>query len=99
MFPLQSEEGAVGAEDSLTSTEFDRFLAERAAAAENLPTISREEKALMGEVNQSGPNDNVDDEDDEALPSSAIASGASSSAKERRAAEKPKKPEESLIEF
>lgn len=98
MFPLQSEEGAVGAEDSLTSTEFDRFLAERAAAAENLPTISREEKALMGEVNQSGPNDN-DDEEDEALPSSAIASGASSSAKERRAAEKPKKPEESLIEF
>lgn len=82
----------------MTSTEFDRFLAERAAAAENLPTISREEKALMGEVNQSGPNDN-DDEDDEALPSSAIASGASSSAKERRAAEKPKKPEESLIEF
>lgn len=29
------------AEDSLTSTEFDRFLAERAAAADNLPTISK----------------------------------------------------------
>lgn len=28
-----------GPEDSLTSTEFERFLAERAAAADNLPTI------------------------------------------------------------
>lgn len=35
-----STQGSKGPEDSLTSTEFDRFLAERAAAAENLPTIS-----------------------------------------------------------
>lgn len=27
-------------EDSLTSTEFERFLAERAAAADNLPNVS-----------------------------------------------------------
>lgn len=29
-----------GPEESLTSKEFDRFLAERAAAADNLPTIT-----------------------------------------------------------
>lgn len=29
-----------GPEDSLTSTEFERFLAERAAAADNLPNIA-----------------------------------------------------------
>lgn len=33
---MQDEKGP---EDSLTSTEFERFLAERAAAADNLPTI------------------------------------------------------------
>lgn len=36
---MQPTANAGGQEESLTSTEFERFLAERAAAAENLPTI------------------------------------------------------------
>ncbi|XP_050334793.1 TOM1-like protein 2 isoform X1 [Bactrocera neohumeralis] len=35
-----SKEGAEGFEETLTSTEFDKFLEERAAAAENLPNIA-----------------------------------------------------------
>ncbi|XP_053952823.1 TOM1-like protein 2 isoform X1 [Anastrepha ludens] len=34
-----SKEGAEGFEETLTSTEFDKFLEERAAAAENLPNL------------------------------------------------------------
>lgn len=34
------KEGAEGFEETLTSTEFDKFLEERAAAAENLPNIA-----------------------------------------------------------
>lgn len=83
---MQSEEGAAGAEDSLTSTEFDRFLAERAAAAENLPTILKEEKSLMGEVN---------DEPVGAIP--GVKASRSSELDERQS--KPKDSEESLIKF
>lgn len=85
---------AGGAEDSLTSTEFDRFLAERAAAAENLPTISRDEKALLGEVN-AGPEE---PEKDEAAFS---ASSSSSVANERRSVDSREKPktDDSLIQF
>lgn len=36
MYTLQP----TGTEDSVTSTEFERFLAERAAAAESLPTTT-----------------------------------------------------------
>lgn len=36
----QQDPSDKGPEDSLTSTEFERFLAERAAAADNLPNIS-----------------------------------------------------------
>ncbi|XP_067644917.1 TOM1-like protein 2 isoform X2 [Eurosta solidaginis] len=35
-----TKEGTEGFEETLTSTEFDKFLEERAAAAENLPTIA-----------------------------------------------------------
>ncbi|XP_017485518.1 PREDICTED: TOM1-like protein 2 [Rhagoletis zephyria] len=35
-----SKEGAEGFEETLTSTEFDKFLEERAAAAENLPNLT-----------------------------------------------------------
>lgn len=94
---MQSEEGAAGAEDSLTSTEFDRFLAERAAAAENLPTISKEEKSLLAEVNESkktgtGPQ--------QVVPSSANSSNPESVEDEEKMKRKKKtNPEESLIEF
>ncbi|XP_055315284.1 TOM1-like protein 2 isoform X2 [Sitodiplosis mosellana] len=37
---LKDADADKGPEDSLTSTEFERFLAERAAAADNLPNIS-----------------------------------------------------------
>lgn len=37
---MYSQDTDKGPEDSLTSTEFERFLAERAAAADNLPNIS-----------------------------------------------------------
>lgn len=44
---LFQDEASKGPEDSLTSTEFERFLAERAAAADNLPTIG-------GDANSNG---------------------------------------------
>ncbi|XP_011208960.1 TOM1-like protein 2 isoform X2 [Bactrocera dorsalis] len=37
---VSKKEGAEGFEETLTSTEFDKFLEERAAAAENLPNIA-----------------------------------------------------------
>lgn len=102
----QSEEGAAGTEDSLTSTEFDRFLAERAAAADNLPTISKEEKngLLGGEVNSSsGGEVEMEEEKKEKekeemkvpeIPQrSAIESGGSERPRPMRKAEEP------LIEF
>lgn len=104
----QSEEGAAGTEDSLTSTEFDRFLAERAAAADNLPTISKEEKngLLGGEVNSSSGGEVEMEEEKEKkkeekeemkvpeIPQrSAIESGGSERPRPMRKAEEP------LIEF
>lgn len=68
-------------------------MAERAAAAENLPTISREEKALMGEVNESTEPEEEDEE--QVMASSEV----TSSSKKNSSPEKPKKMEESLIEF
>lgn len=47
-----------GTEETLTSTEFDKFLAERAAAAENLPTVS---------TNQSGGGDSKKKDDKNVL--------------------------------
>lgn len=88
---FQSEEGAAGAEDSLTSTEFDRFLAERAAAADNLPTISKEEKSLVGEVNDAHP--------EEYFGPIASSEASGSSLRRRVVEKKPEKQEESLIEF
>lgn len=96
---MQSEDGAAGAEDSLTSTEFDRFLAERAAAAENLPTISREEKSLLSEVNESVANDDTrEQERPQDGKDERVASANSSSASVVRP-RKPRKQEEPLIEF
>lgn len=86
---LQSEGGAVGTEDSLTSTEFDRFLAERAAAAENLPTISREEKS--GEVNDAAER--------VALNPSSESSSANEQRRPGDAKANPKPDADSLIQF
>lgn len=45
-FPFNQDDAEKGMpEDSLTSTEFERFLAERAAAADNLPNISNASEA------------------------------------------------------
>lgn len=96
---LQSEDGAAGAEDSLTSTEFDRFLAERAAAAENLPTISREEKSQQGEVKKK--KEDVEDVVKEELnpPPSSSSTSTDGSAPQKGSKAEKSKPEESLIEF
>lgn len=58
-----------------------------------MPTISREDKALMGEVNEITEPEEEDGE--QVMPSSEIPS----SSKKNSSPEKPKKMEESLIEF
>ncbi|XP_058458868.1 TOM1-like protein 2 isoform X2 [Malaya genurostris] len=55
--------GNAGAEESLTSKEFEKFLAERAAVAENLPTIS----APTGSSNTGAAKDRKKKDEDEGL--------------------------------
>lgn len=60
IYPTQTEDGP---EESLTSKEFDRFLAERAAFSETLPTITSQ----TGSTNSSGtPRHKTSKKDDEA---------------------------------
>lgn len=68
-------------------------MAERAAAADNLPTISKEEKSLMGEVNESGPVAV------QVVPSSANSRKPHARPRGSVEAKETKKTEESLIEF
>ncbi|XP_055530999.1 TOM1-like protein 2 isoform X2 [Wyeomyia smithii] len=55
--------GVGGAEESLTSKEFEKFLAERAAVAENLPSISSQ----IGSGNNNATKDRKKKDDDEGL--------------------------------
>jgi hypothetical protein len=55
------EEG--GGEESLTSKEFEKFLAERAAVADTLPTISSQ----IGDTSQDGSRKKKKEKEEEGL--------------------------------
>lgn len=93
-FQSEAEGGAAGAEDSLTSTEFDRFLAERAAAAENLPTISKDERALLGEVKAAESQ-----EEDDVSAKPVVVAGNSARSSNPLPETHPKSSDDSLIQF
>ncbi|XP_058837955.1 TOM1-like protein 2 isoform X2 [Topomyia yanbarensis] len=61
--PAENGAGNVGAEESLTSKEFEKFLAERAAVADNLPTISGQ----TGSTNTSVAKDRKKKDEEEEL--------------------------------